>query len=220
MALSPDVFIDLTYYNAMAGTSIVSAPANVEYSNWEATANFVAQMFRQLANRPLKARDYSPVEGNVAYSPEFAIFDGVKGWSFFLPTYPVNSINELMISGTVISKASATEYDESDKYYLVSPIGKIFYYGGFNFGERQNVKVTWNGGYSNTSPEYEEFRFLEFSWIRKILNEGVDLGSDVISETLGIYKYQKMNPADLEKTNWIPPFVYRRIMSFRRVPIG
>ena len=113
--------------------------------------NFVSSAFVGFCARPLKERKYTFDPDGLGFDPDFSIFDGVRGDKFFFPTYPVSSVETLIISKKTIEEA--VEYSDTSGFFLYKKKGLIQYLGGFDFGAKRNIKVCWTGGHPEGSPE-------------------------------------------------------------------
>lgn len=212
--LITSALMDVPFFESMADEPIT---ANTDEENRVINCiNFVTLLFESFCNRHLAARDYSydPVDTG-SYDQDNAIFDGPDSYIFRFPTYPVNSITEFIISDNVIT--AATSYTATDGYHLYTKQGKLKYYGAFDYGYPQNVKVKWNGGYAVDSPERIELKHLCFQVVKDIYFKLDETGSSLKSETIGTYSYQNFSPNLLEKYKSMHPMAFHTlVLKYRR----
>jgi len=206
--LSEYAFIDEEYFLYTSGETEDSN--NSDKIN--ILINYVTNLFEYFCGRKLKARDfYSYDEEDM--EEEYAIFDPPKGNTFWFPTYPINSITSFTISGINISEA--TNYDNTTGYFLYKKTGKLVYSYGFDYGYNKNIKVDWNGGYNNTHSEYSELQYLTYLMCSELWN--VNPGeSNLISETIGNYKWMKMSPKDLDNFKGLYPNIFFALSKYRK----
>lgn len=204
--LSANAFIDYAYYNSIFGTTYAVTDEKLII-----LINTVTEIFETVCNRFLKARDFSYISTDVAYNPEFSIFDPPEKDIFYFPTYPVNTLTTFKISGTIIT--SATDYDGDDGYVLYNNIGKLVYTDGFDFGYFKNIETKWNGGYASGSHYYSSLQYWSALAVNKFLNNPVD--SELVSESIGNYKYTK-NPEYLSQFKGLFPDVYLNLLQLRK----
>lgn len=221
MAISSNAFIDIDYFNQMAGDEdlivISSSEQSIDELRLETLINITTKFFEEFCNRLLKARDFSYDPASDNYNPEYSIFDPPLKTIFWFPTYPVNSITEFTISDTAI--IASTGYADDSGYFLYSKTGKLVYSYGFDYGYIQNIKVKWNGGYDTTHEEYKELQYLTYLFVKYLWdNDPNDDG--LISETLGNYKYTKASAKDLAKYFGVPPFIFYTLTNYKRIAIS
>ena len=192
--LSEYCFIDLTYYNSMLldnpDEQIDETTETDKVEKFNIICNYVTSFFENFTKRLLKERQYSyDILDTTSFNPpELAIFDGVKGFVFWFPNYPVNLLSEFIISDVLINEA--TDYLDTSGYTLFKSSGKLKYLGGFDFGYFNNIKCKYTAGYSETSnnSDYKLLQYLTYQAVNQLMNtEPSD--SLILSETLGSYKY-------------------------------
>jgi hypothetical protein len=211
VTLSSQCFIDLEYFNTNFNSTIIKN--SEDQDKLYNILNYIVALFEHLTGRILKARDFSSDVQLASYSEEYTNFDGPRGNIFWFPTYPVNSITSFSISGTTIS--AATDYQGDTGYLLYKELGKLIYFGGFDYGYFKNIVVNYNAGYGSTHKYYSELQYLTYLLASEqyVLEAG---NENLIAETIGNYKYVRLNPRDLEKFKGLYPKIYYGIMKFRR----
>ena len=133
--------------------------------------------------------------------------------------WPVNTLTEFLISGTEITEASATTYDSSSGYYLYKDRGRLTYSLGFDYGYQKNVKAKYNAGYLVTHSQYSELQFYTYLLVKSLYEriQEAESANDVISETMGNYRYVKASSKDLASFFGIPDVAFHAIFrDFRR----
>lgn len=184
-------FIDIDYYNSL----LIDYPEDQidvsietdKVERFNLISNYVTTFFEKYTNRLLKSRDYSYLSTDTdSYNPDVTIFDGILGNFFYFPNYPVNSITTFIVSDNIILEAS--DYSDTSGYFLYKPAGKLKYYGGFDYGYLQNIKIKYNAGYSDTSMEYSTLQYLTFQAVKQLIDMNPS-DNLILSETLGSYKY-------------------------------
>ena len=208
MGLNKSALLSINLFNELSGESIKSGD-----NQMEALINFASVAMESFCGRLLASRDFSydPFDAD-SYDPDNSIFDGVAGDTLFFPTSPINSIEELIISGVVISPA--TDHEDTDGYFLYNKAGKVIYSLGFDAGYNQNVKIKWNGGYTSESAELYELQFLCYELITIARGSGTTLPI-FDSEKIGNYSYKRMNPIALEKLEGMSPMVFKRLSKYK-----
>jgi len=207
VALSAYSFIDDKYYKIMEDVEDIDDKNKVHH-----IMNFSISFMEDFCNRKLKARDFSYVIGseddeNTDYDEKYSIFDSKKGTIFYFPTYPVNSISALYISGVEI--VAATYYLDTEGYFLYKESGKLVYYDGFDYDYNQNIKIKWNGGYSSTDLHYSELQYIQYNIAKKFIEEDI-IDTGLLSESLGNYRYSKATPEEMSETMGLPVFIFKK----------
>lgn len=187
------------------------------------TINAVSTSFELFCNRPLKEFSYTydpddeeDNEGNptgIYYVPEYTIFDGPQSTFLYLPTYPIDSITELLITDVEI--IPSTTYLADVGYMLYEKTGKIIYDYGFDYGYLKNVKIKWKGGYPEDSIEMAQLKFLCFSAIKDLLVSEEHIGN-YESEKIGNYSYKIMSPFLITKLQGLSPNIFYNLKKYRR----
>lgn len=218
MKLQANALINTDYYLGLSGlSSLESSRTDFIVS----TINAVSNMFEKICNRPLKAKtyDYAPTiivnnveTANPDYDEKYSIFDGIAGTEFYFPTYPVNSITTLLVNDVEV--IAATDYEDLTGYHLYNSRGKIVYYGGFYEGYNRNVKIKWNGGYSATSPEMEELKFLCYTMVNTVINTPAN--PNLQSEKIGNYSYTNYAPNVIKELQGLNPSVFTGLRRYRK----
>ena len=220
MALNANALIDTTYFFQMSDDdSSISDPE--QKNKMEDLINAISTVFEKFCNRTLKARTFTFDTESDDYDADYihyAIYDAPKGNVFWFPTYPVNSVTSFYISGVEISVADFDDYDASDGYILYGKQGKIFYSQGFDYNYKQNVKVEWNGGYTDDHVEMADLKYQCFLAMRQYLN--MPTNALLESERIGNYSYKIMSADVQQKIRGFAPTVYENLMVYRKVPIG
>jgi hypothetical protein len=195
------------------------------------TLNSTSTIFEKFCNRRLKARYYSydpadvapinnedPLEDGIVYEydPDYTIFDPPDYNKFYFPTYPVNSIQKLLI--TDVEVTASTDYLATDGYVLYNKRGLIIYDQGFDYGYLKNVKVKWNGGYADGTNEMYELQWLLLQAMKFVINAPAN--PLLQSETIGSYQYQNYSGFVLNTLKGFSPEVFVNLGRFRREPIG
>jgi hypothetical protein len=210
VTLSPYAFIDEDYFFYMNNET--EAYDDVEIDKIRNIINYITNLFEYFCGRKLKARDfYSYDEEDM--EEEYAIFDPPRGEIFWFPTYPINSITSFTISGVNISEA--TDYDDTIGYFLYKKTGKLVYSYGFDYGYLKNIKVDWNGGYNDTHSEYAELQYLTYNMCSELWSINPGEGN-LISETIGNYKWLKMSPKDLDNFKGLYPNIFFALSKYRK----
>lgn len=217
ITVSLNSFIDVDDFNMMAGETLVpvsSSTQSVDEMRLVTLINTVVGFMEKFCNRLLKARTFSYLPADIlTYDPKHSIFDPPQGDTFWFPTAPVNSITTFMISDEVITPA--TTYDADDGYVLYASKGSLFYYDGFDYGSKQNVKVKWNGGIASGTDDYTQLQYIQYLFVKYLFDDD-PTKDDLISETFSNYAYKKANIKDLAKYLGIPMFVFNRLALYRR----
>lgn len=216
MAIANESFIDVDYYNSIAGTEIEEESA--EYLNLESIINSTISFMEAVCNRPLKARDFSYDPEDETYNEDFAIFDGIAGVTFYFPTYPVNSLTKLIISGVTVNEAS--DFDDTSGYFLYKKKGKLIYSGGFGYGYNKNVKMIYNAGYVEDTTDYLNLQRIQYDLVYNTMQNDGGVDGGIIAETLGNYKYTKAEPSKLMESLGLPVTILKRLMIYRKVVIS
>ena len=128
-------------------------------------------------------------------------------------------MTEFLISGTEITEASSTTYDSSSGYYLYKDRGRLTYSLGFDYGYQKNVKAKYNAGYLVTHSQYSELQFYTYLLVKSLYEriQEAESANDVISETMGNYRYVKASSKDLASFFGIPDVAFHAIFrDFRR----
>jgi hypothetical protein len=202
--------LDLEYFNAMSGLTIVAdSDEEVIFNN---CANATINMMEYFCGRKLKERDYDYTDSD---DEEFCIFDGIVGNTFWFPTYPVSEIDSFYISDILI--VAATTFDDTTGYFLNKKMGKLVYFGGFDSGYLQNIKTSYTAGYADTSLEYLELQKISYDLILDMYNNSSESdSSNLTSERIGGYSYVKANPKDLIKFQGIFPNQFFALSKYKR----
>lgn len=218
MALNENALIDTTYFYQMYSEEDWIEDEK-EKAMIEAIINAVSSEFEKFCNRKLVARNYTYDSGDTDdYDVKllhYAVFDAPKDYTFWFPTYPVNTVSEFVISGTAISEAAADDYDASDGYILYRRKGKIFYGQGYDFNYRQNIQVKWNGGYTEEHEEMADLKYLCFSAIKQFMNAPDN--EMLQSERIGNYTYKLMSPEFQQQLRGLAPTIFENLMPFKKV---
>ena len=218
ITLSPYSFIDIDLFNILSGEVIVvsSSGSSDEEQRLLYCLNSAIEIMENLCCQPLLARDFSYDPVDEAYKSEYekyCIFDGPIGSYLWLPVFPVNAISELMISDTVI--AVATAFNDREGYHLYKDQGKIYYPYGFDHGYPRNVMLKYNAGVSSTSSDYNKLQVIQFHLAKHIWD--MEPGDDqIISETIGNYRYVQASPEHLSKFFGLPPFVFTNLLKYKK----
>lgn len=217
LTVSANSFIDVDDFNMMAGETLVpvsSSTQSADEMRLITLINSVVGFMEKFCNRLLKARTFSYLPADIlTYDPQHSIFDPPKGDTFWFPTAPVNSITTFMISDEVI--IPTTNYDADDGYVLYAVKGSLFYYDGFDYGSRQNVKVKWNGGIAVDTDDYTQLQYIQYLFVKNLYDNDPS-NDDIIAETFSNYSYKKSTSKDLATYLGIPSFVFNRLALFRR----
>ena len=203
--LDTTALIDVPFFSLMLDECITEGTEDEDRAI--NTINFVSFMFDSFCNRRLVARDYTYNSESDDYDQDYSIFDGPKGQYFWFPTYPVNSITTFIISDITITPA--TSYNATDGYFLYNKQGKLYYYGGFDYGYPQNIQIAWNGGYTSSAPEMTELKQLCFEVCKNIYRRLGETSATLKSETIGTYSYQNFSPMELDKYKSMHPMVFQ-----------
>jgi len=220
MALNDNALIDTTYFYQMYSDEDWLEDEK-EKSRIEELINAVSFEFEKFCNRKLKARDYTYDSEDEAYSIDliqYSVFDAPTGYTFWFPTYPVNSVTEFIVSGITISAADADDYDASDGYILYPRRGKIIYSQGFDYNYLQNIKIKWNGGYSDDHEAMSDLKFLCFSAIKQFMNAPDN--EMMQSERIGNYTYKLMSADFQRELRGLAPTIFENLMPYRKVAFG
>jgi hypothetical protein len=220
MALNANALMDTTYFFQMNDDdSSISDPE--QKNRLEDLINAVSTVFERFCNRTLKARDFTYDSEDQNYDPNYlhyAVFDGPKKHTFWFPTYPVNSLTSFYVSGVEISAAAADDYDASNGYILYGKQGKLIYSQGFDFGYLRNVKVAWNGGYTDDHVEMANLKYQCFQAIRQYIN--APSNALLESERIGNYSYKIVSTQFQQELRGFAPQVFENLMTYRKVAIG
>jgi len=217
MALNDNALIDIDYYAVMSESSLDLGERNII----EAMIEAVSSEFEKFCNRKLKARDYSYDSGDDSYDANllhYCIFDAPPEYDFWFPTYPVNSITEFELSGTVISVADTDDYDASDGYLLYQKKGKLVYGQGFDYNYLRNIQIKWNGGYTAEHEEMADLQYLCFLAIKQYINAPDN--EMLQSERIGNYTYKLMSPEFQRELRGLSPTVFENLMPYKKVAFG
>jgi len=208
---SANAFIDSSYFEQFSGLSLTPE----EIINLDILIDSVLYIFESFCSRKLKARDFSYLVNSDSYS----VFDGPNGTVFRFPTYPVNSLTTFIVDEDTISVAS--NYADSDGYFLYGDMGSLVYSKGFSFGYHQNVKLVWNGGYGAIHESYSLLQQLTYLLVKKLWDDSAgDINPDIISERTLNYSYTKMNPQEMSRMFGLPLYVFYNLGRFKRIVIG
>lgn len=220
MALNVNALIDTTYFFQMYDDdTLIDDPE--QKNKIEDLINATSTAFEKFCNRTLKARTFTFDTENSDYDANYlhyAIFDAPKGSVFWFPTYPVNSVTSFYISGTEISVAEEGDYDASDGYLLYGKQGKLFYSQGFDYDYKRNIKVEWNGGYTEDHVEMSDLQYQCFLAMRQYLN--MPTNALLESERIGNYSYKIMAADVQQKLRGLAPNIFENLMFYRKVAIG
>ena len=220
MALNDNALMDTTYFYQMYSDEDWLEDEK-EKSRIEELINAVSSEFEKFCNRKLKARDYTYDSQDSSYNIDllhYAVFDAPMGYTFWFPTYPVNSVTEFIVSGNTISAAAADDYDASDGYMLYPRRGKIIYSQGFDYSYLQNIQIKWNGGYSDDHEAMSDLKYLCFSAIKQFMNAPDN--EMMQSERIGNYTYKLMSADFQRELRGLAPTIFENLMSYRKVAIG
>lgn len=147
--------------------------------------NSASSFLEKGADRKLVARDYAY---NTVANREDAWYDGDATKKLFTRQYPINSVSYIEVSGTELDAASDTDYYGSTGYVIYHRRGELFYASGFVIGV-QNVRISYNAGYAEGTPEREELRELCNALVGYVYTNKDKLGFK--SERIGNYSYTK-----------------------------
>ena len=218
MALNNNALIDSTYYFQMSEDEDLLEDERAK-NMVEDIINAVSTQFEKFCNRLLAERTftYDPADTTDydASLLHYSVFDAPKFGSFYFPTYPVNLITKLEISGVEISAAASDDYDASEGYILYKSAGRIIYSQGFDFPYLQNVKVKWKGGYSEDNPELSDLKYLCYMAIKNFVNAPDN--SMMESERMGNYTYKLMSPFFQKELRGYSPQIFENLMKYRKV---
>lgn len=220
MALNDNALMDTTYFYQMY-TDEDWLEDEKEKARIEDLINAVSTEFEKFCNRKLKARDYTYDDQDTGYNVDnlhYAVFDAPQGYTFWFPTYPVNSVTEFKISGTAISAADADDYDASDGYMLYPRRGKVVYTQGFDYSYLQNIQIKWNGGYSDDHESMSDLKYLCFSAIKQYINAPDN--EMLQSERIGNYTYKLMSADFQRELRGLAPTIFENLMPYRKVAFG
>ena len=215
--LNENALIDIDYYYAMIGDQ---AEGDLEERNAiEALINAVSSEFEKFCNRKLKARNYTYDSGDTDDYDinllHYALFDAPEGYTFWFPTYPVNSVSEFKVSGTAISVAASDDYDASDGYLLYPRRGKLVYGQGFDYNYLQNIQIKWNGGYSDDHEAMADLQYQCFSAVKQFINAPDN--EMLQSERIGNYTYKLMSPEFQKQLRGLAPSIFENLMPYKKV---
>jgi hypothetical protein len=217
MSLNNNALIDLEYYFTLAHEAVEGDLAERNYL--EAVINAVSTQFEIFCNRILKERvfthDSSDTDNYDVNLLHYCVFDAPKLGTFWFPTYPIKTLSEIEISGTVLSEAAADDLDASDGYILYPRRGKLVYAQGFDYPYLQNVKIKWTGGYNNTHPELSDLQYLCYMAIQNYVNAPEN--SMLESERMGNYAYKLMSPHFQTQLRGYSPQIFENLMKYRKV---
>ena len=216
-SLNENALIDTDYYYAMVGDE---AEGDLEERNAiETLINAVSSQFEKFCNRKLKARNYTYDSGDTNdYDIDllhYAVFDAPQGYTFFFPTYPVNSISEFLVSGLEISAAAADDYDASDGYQIYPRRGKLIYSQGFDYSYLQNVQIKGNRRSRTTPVVIGALQYLCFSTIKQYMNAPDN--EMLQSERIGNYTYKLMSPEFQRVLRGLAPTIFENLMPYKKV---
>lgn len=179
--------------------------------------NAVSALFEMFCNRPLKERSYTYLESEedletgVYYVSKYTVFDGPNGNTLWLPTYPIDSISHLEISGVEVSEM--TGYEADTGYALYRDTGRMVYEYHWDYPYRQNVKIKWKGGYPEGSSEYVYLQYLCFLAIKDCLNAPKNLNFS--EERIGKYSY-KLASEDFTRFMGLNSKVFNDLGRYRK----
>jgi len=220
MGLNDNALIDTTYFYQMHSDDDFLENEK-EKTMIEDMINAVSSEFEKFCNRKLKARDYTHDDQADEYDVKllhYCIFDAPREYVFWFPTYPINSLSELLVSGLEISVAETDDYDASDGYLLYSKKGKLIYGQGFDYNYLQNVKIKWNGGYTDDHEEMADLKYLCFSAIKQFMNAPDN--EMLQSERIGNYTYKLMSPEFQKQLRGLAPTIFENLMPYKKVAFG
>ena len=220
MALNDNALIDTTYFYQMYADEDFLEDEK-EKTMIEDMINAVSSEFEKFCNRKLVARDYTYDTESNDYNIDllhYALFDAPQGYTFWFPTYPVNSVSEFLVSGLEISVAAADDYDASNGYLLYPRKGKLIYSQGFDFSYLQNVQVKWNGGYGEDHESMSDLKYLCFSAIKQFMNAPDN--ELMQSERIGNYTYKLMSPEFQRELRGLAPTIFENLMPYKKVAFG
>ena len=214
--VSANSFIDVNYFNLMANVELVSITYGQAFNEIRLIylINSAISFMEKFCNRLLKARDFSYLPADISsYDSKNSIFDGPNGNIFRFPVIPVNGITTFMISDEIITPA--TNYNADDGYVLYSSKGELYYYDGFDYGSKQNVKVKWNGGIVEGTDDYGQLQYIQYLLARQLFDSD-PINDIIVSETFSNYSYKKASIKDLADYLGLPVFVFNRLELYRR----
>lgn len=212
--LNDNAILDLNSYSTFYGTEITEESDGVD--RIKICINAISTIMERFCNRHLKAQDYSYLAVSENYDEEYSIFDGPEGSIFWFPTYPVNSLNTLIIGETTVTEA--TDYSATDGYHLYSATGKLIYFDGFEYGYPKNLFMVWNGGYAETHKSFDELQFICYDLVKSMLSVILH-NSTIKSETIGTYSYTKFTVKEMKALQSLNPAVFSHLMRYRKEPI-
>ena len=134
-----------------------------------------------ITNRKLRSRSYDYTKSS---DYEDAIGDGDGTAWFTCRQYPVSSITTLIVSDVTVSEA--TDWDDSDGYFLYKSQGRIYYEKGFP-KYRKNVKLKYTAGYADSDPEMDDLKFICGYLVALVWKNRDKMG--LRSEAIGRYRY-------------------------------
>lgn len=217
--LAPNALIDKDYFLTLFGECEYEFPEeSVEEARLYSSINFVSSMFESFCNRNLLARDYTydSEDENGAYNPKYTIFSGNGKNTLWLPTYPINSVTTLIIEDVPIPQA--TNYNDTNGFFIDPAVGKILYEGCFPCGYRDNIKIAWNGGYEEDTVELESLKFLCFEMVKTVLTNIQNNNEYYRREQIGTYSYERFIPSELDKYKGMNPMVFNMLSTkFKKV---
>ena len=215
--LAPNALIDKDYYTTLTGESVSDYSINSsEEFRLYYSINFVSSMFEYFCKRNLLARDYSFDAVDDEYNPKYTIFSGNGKNTLWLPTYPINSVTTLIIEDVPIPQA--TNYNDTNGFFIDPAVGKILYEGCFPCGYRDNIKIAWNGGYEEDTVELESLKFLCFEMVKTVLMNIQNNNEYYRREQIGTYSYERFTPSELDKYKGMNPMVFNMLSTkFKKV---
>jgi hypothetical protein len=206
----PHSFVSLEDYIAMAGDSVEDTLSF--QSNVISAINYTTVLFERFCNRKLKARDFSFDPESVNFDEAYTVFDGPAGFNFYFPTYPVNEVYSFFINGEQIPESQ--NYLGTDGYLLYKNKGLIKYNRGFHVGYWKNVKVNWNGGYTENSPEYMALKHMSLEMVKTIMN--MPKNTNLQSEKIGNYAYTLLAPNQMKELKGVCPHIFSALGMYRK----
>lgn len=223
MALNASALITVDFFNTLwVGSALSDALI-------ELYINAVSVAFETICNRKLKYRSYTYVAAEedalsgIYYDEAYTILDPPVDDILWMPTYPVTAISSFIITDTTITEQTDNESDSG--YVLYKKNGKVVYSGGWDSGYFQNIKIKWSGGYSDTSLEMDELKFLCYSCVKDNINKNIsNTNSDVVFERIGDYQYklgENTGSSSNQQMIMVSPSIMNNLTAkYRREAIG
>lgn len=178
----------------------------------EKLINNATAFMEQYTSRKLKVRDYNYSTAEDKYD---TWVDGDGSRKLFLRQWPLNSVTSpILISGKGITVASATDYYGSTGFVSYNLRGELYYANGFDTG-KQNVRISYNAGYSASTPGYLELQQICNELVAVVYQQRDKLSFK--SEKIGNYSYSIRDLKKIEGRSIADPTSmlekYRRKLS-------